>query len=560
MFKTALMQETVRERFKEWGDKVGWCPNIGLCLIVSEIRSRKEFACDPILLYDIKKSDTQEKIFEIVKKERYGLVGLHTVGLLEQLDAFNAILGGIKTSSPETKIVVGGPDSIFSLNNPLVDFVISGNGQKSFASLVEAVYEGKSLYEVPNLFFRIEKGGRTLIEHSRKLLPYNINDFLPFKPALDWRVVGRKQRAEFEYGVLMSALGCYHNKSVIKSRYYKDIDFSIDYIDLFGIPKNLFTPFARGVIEDKFKNRSSGCTFCDIHFDKNYTCIDMEGTVNLLLTEANFWVDYWDKEGDGGRTKILAITNEGPLRALLEFLSRVDPHDHHLEVWMDVRADDFLRSEKLINEALEACRDKKVTLVIGPVGFESFSQRSLDIYNKGTRVRENVKSIELLRRIKRKYGDKFRLDVSGSFVLFNPWLGLDELETNLKFFRTYKVWDLIPYPLSTSYLRCYRGTSIYEKARQEALLKDKKWQLVAPWKFKDRRVETVFELLTKITEIMTKGSEYYDWKKLNKLEVECMERIVKIIRNNEGANPYLLRRLCMRDVRELLESRYASPS
>ncbi len=69
------------------------------------------------------------------------------------------IAQSLKMVNPELKIILGGHevshDSIKVLEeNPYVDFVISGEGEKAFVSLLDALSGDISLYDVPSLSYR----------------------------------------------------------------------------------------------------------------------------------------------------------------------------------------------------------------------------------------------------------------------------------------------------------------------------------------------------------------------------------------------------------------------
>lgn len=76
------------------------------------------------------------------------------------------IASDIKKISPQTRIVLGGPETSFGTfelmhDNPAIDFVIKGEGESSFRQLAEVLatcdtdqFPGTALEEIPDLFFR----------------------------------------------------------------------------------------------------------------------------------------------------------------------------------------------------------------------------------------------------------------------------------------------------------------------------------------------------------------------------------------------------------------------
>jgi hypothetical protein len=197
-------------------------------------------------------------------------------------------------------------------------------------------------------------------------------------------------------------------------------------------------------------------------------------------------------------------------------------------------------------------------LAIAALGFENFVQKHLDIYNKGTTVEDNIAAIRVLREIKRKYGNRFKFDNAAGLIIFDPWVTLDDLEINFKLLNKYRAWDWTNFPLSFSDLRCYRGSAIYEKIRQEDLIKDKRWQFVVPWKFKDKDVELAYKLILKVDSLVTKGMGNYKWSGVIKAELKAMKVIIDTIRKNRGVSEYLLWRLCLRNIRGIVEESRAN--
>ena len=105
------------------------------------------------------------------------------------------IISDIKKISPKIRIVLGGPEVSFGVfelmhDNPAIDFVVKGEGELVFRSLVEAVsvasvtpVPAASLENIENLFFR---GNSDIIAgpHSTGYLPLDgVKNFIS-KPSL----------------------------------------------------------------------------------------------------------------------------------------------------------------------------------------------------------------------------------------------------------------------------------------------------------------------------------------------------------------------------------------
>lgn len=69
------------------------------------------------------------------------------------------LIGFVKARLPQTKIILGGPEVSYCAEKilreePLVDFVISGEGEKPFARLLNAVYGQEALDDIPGVCYR----------------------------------------------------------------------------------------------------------------------------------------------------------------------------------------------------------------------------------------------------------------------------------------------------------------------------------------------------------------------------------------------------------------------
>ena len=108
-------------------------------------------------------NEPREHILRLVMAEQADLVAFSCY--IWNIEQTLRIVSDIKKISPHTRIVLGGPEvssGIFELmhDNPAVDFVIKGEGEEAFRSLIVTLLREKSgllhdrLAEFDNLFFR----------------------------------------------------------------------------------------------------------------------------------------------------------------------------------------------------------------------------------------------------------------------------------------------------------------------------------------------------------------------------------------------------------------------
>ncbi|MDD2365799.1 MAG: DUF4080 domain-containing protein [Desulfuromonadaceae bacterium] len=105
-------------------------------------------------------NEPREHILRLVMAEKAELVAFSCY--IWNIELTLKIVSDIKKISPETIIVLGGPEVSFAIfdlmqENPAVDFVVKGEGEEVFRKLAVALAGGgdnKSLSEIENLFFR----------------------------------------------------------------------------------------------------------------------------------------------------------------------------------------------------------------------------------------------------------------------------------------------------------------------------------------------------------------------------------------------------------------------
>lgn len=84
----------------------------------------------------------------------------------------------VKENMPDAVIVLGGPEVSYNAEDilrdePLADFIISGEGELPFARLLDAIARGGTVEGIPGLCYR--KGGKTVLSvpHTPKEVPIN---------------------------------------------------------------------------------------------------------------------------------------------------------------------------------------------------------------------------------------------------------------------------------------------------------------------------------------------------------------------------------------------------
>ncbi|NTV50128.1 MAG: DUF4080 domain-containing protein [Geobacteraceae bacterium] len=108
-------------------------------------------------------NEPREHILRLVMAEGAGLIAFSCY--IWNIEQTLRIVSDIKKISPQTRIVLGGPEVSFGIfdlmhDNPAIDFVIKGEGEETFRRLLVTLMEEnasilqESLAEIENLFFR----------------------------------------------------------------------------------------------------------------------------------------------------------------------------------------------------------------------------------------------------------------------------------------------------------------------------------------------------------------------------------------------------------------------
>ena len=178
---------------------------------------------------------------------------------------------------------------------------------------------------------------------------------------------------------------------------------------------------------------------------------------------------------------------------------------------VSARADHVLRFAEPLQQALQLAEAAGQRLELYLIGFENLSQPMLDLYNKGMTVADCVEAAGLVRDLSRRHP---RSLVHGryktaSFILFTPWVTLDDLQANIDVIVEFQMEDFAAgIPLSK--LRLYPNLPLYHKARAEGLLveayEDARLDNAAaggysaehPWRFAQARAGLVYSLVARL--------------------------------------------------------------
>jgi anaerobic magnesium-protoporphyrin IX monomethyl ester cyclase len=120
------------------------------------------------------------------------------------------------------------------------------------------------------------------------------------------------------------------------------------------------------------------------------------------------------------------------------------------------------------------------------VGIEASNDEDLKVYNKFATVEDNEKIVELFRR--------HDIHVDIGFINFNPYSTFVGLRKNIEYLEKYRFASCFTH---VSRYRMYKGSSLYQRIKDEGLLKEGKYDDEYAYRYTDERLEKLANFLDK---------------------------------------------------------------
>ncbi|MFC1632325.1 hypothetical protein ACFL2I_07205 [Candidatus Omnitrophota bacterium] len=388
----------------------------------------------------------------------------------------------LKEICPDTKLVTGGSGFFDAFFKSGIDFAIIGAGREGFLKLTEALKNKGNLDNIPNLFFKNRKGGELKIDYTGKTVPFNLKkELFPYRPYLKWKYLGFKQPkkgGETKLPTIVADFGCPHRAHKL-NQHYRDVAME-------PLGSEIFTERARRRLENFFKERMrGGCSFCAYY---SYAALPVDETVNCLMRQLRFLQKRYGYEE-------FALGSEYPFRFMLKLINQIIKEKLKIkQLYLRSRPDWINQHRKRLIEILKLAKAINLKINLWQVGFESFFQKDLDIYNKGCRVSENWKTVKLISNLQERYPKDFLSHpTSHGYLTINPWINFKDIETYLK-----SKQDIIGQNFGGNWLTLYdRFLPIYQKLRKDGLLIKYKTRLDG-YKFKDKNVALFLNISSRL--------------------------------------------------------------
>ncbi len=447
-----------------------------ICFLQCQIVKELPHMNMPLFVNDIKGRNCS---FECICVARNKLSGL--IGYLKKnkFDLFAVdytfpilFLNELKELFPKSKFVIGGNGFLDTFLKSTVDFAVIGAGRESFLKLVESLKNKTDLSKIPNLFFKIKKNNKTFIDYSGKNADFDLKkELFPYSPFLKWKYIGFTRRDKItDPPTIIAEFGCPYRSRKL-NHYYDNLSRG-------ALSRNTFSAKAKERIVDLFKERmQGGCSFCTC--PGTYVFLPVKETVACLMEQIRFLQKKY-------RFKSFVIGSENPFRFIKQLIHQMVKENILIEILaIRSRIDWVNKNKSVLRNIVNAAKKNNFTISLQQLGFESFIQSDLDIYNKGYRVIENFKAVELIRKLKDIAPKNFQ-DGGHGLIGISPWITLRNLKKYCESAKHIQsLFDLFNF--GNGLILYDSCLPVYQKLKKDGLLIKHKTDLDS-WRFKDKNI------------------------------------------------------------------------
>ncbi|MDD4530381.1 MAG: hypothetical protein PHO80_02425 [Candidatus Gracilibacteria bacterium] len=280
-----------------------------------------------------------------------------------------------------------------------------------------------------------------------------------------------------------------------------------------------------------------GCSFCcDKREDPCKDTNIQEQILDLMIKQIQLTKSY-----DNNFYKF-SSSDQGFLYYIDKFCDLIIASNiDNIEIYIQSRVDTININKDKIEQTLKKIKGKNIKLVFYLIGFENFSQETLDIFNKGITTDNITECIEFLDYLEDNYKDNFLASTgSHGFILFTPWTTMNDLRINLAYFEKYK-FDRFCTNLHLKKLRLSEEMPLYYKAKKDGVLNQTRkddyihnikygYKEGLDWQFQDPKVKKVYDYILVYSKVI-------------KDPIEIIKKAIKKVENNFEDNEKLCNRL-----------------
>lgn len=257
-----------------------------------------------------------------------------------------------------------------------------------------------------------------------------------------------------------------------------------------------------------------GCAFCTMGGD--YDKRSDEDTVASVLRQVAYLTTHLPKP------HTFVLTDQHPLRYLARLLEAAAERGVRDVTWLlQTRADWLLEHRAALEQSIAIAARTDTRLELYLVGFESFSDDDLELFNKGTTAAGLVAAAGLVRELSRAHPRSFGFtrERGHSLILFHPWTTPGRLRDSGEALRAHGLSDFF-YDITRNRLRLYPRLPIAALAQKDGLVAEgwegdaaartahsKGYSVDLPWHFADPRAVVAYEACRKLREALGNETE-----------------------------------------------------
>jgi len=184
--------------------------------------------------------------------------------------------------------------------------------------------------------------------------------------------------------------------------------------------------------------------------------------------------------------KSFVIGSENPFRFIEKLIQQMLEKHIKMEILaLRSRVDWVNKNKSILFKIVGLAKKHDFRISLQQLGFESIIQSDLDIYNKGYKVSENFKAVELMRKLRNIAPKNFQ-DGGHGFIGINPWITMADLK---KYLRSAGNMQFLfdSFHFGNGLILYDSCLPIYQKLKKDGLLTENKDDLEG-WRFKDKNV------------------------------------------------------------------------
>jgi hypothetical protein len=455
-------------------------PHLGMCLFVKDLREAG-VECRPYLV-NIAEA---ERISTIAREEQLDLVAMESIFPLQAVRRIKQLLG-------KTPLLLGGVNALTLFLHSPAEYAVVGPGRRAMMSLVDALSGRGTLDQVPGLFHRVS-GGK--VDHSGIYGEWDVRaEILPYRPEFRWTYVGPHSRSgvSLKLPAVVPEFGCHYARPSSENVLYRDLPPHPVLQDPSLLPR------AREALARHMEAGSRGCSFC-VFRNQETRLLPVADTVDLVLEQARHLRTEW-------KTRDMYIQSENPFRFLEPLVQKaIDEGIPPERLYIRTTPALLVRHRESLERCITRLSATGGKLQIMQLGFESFVQRHLDIFNKGATVEDNIKACRILRDLQRKFGPQAVEGYRGhGLILLHPWCRLEELRENLAIIEREAPFLRTAISVGSRLTLYNEFTPIFRKAMADRLVRRSNVGFGWDFRFEDPRMEVLIPLTGRMTEALVR--------------------------------------------------------